>query len=186
MYKMVFFILILFLFSCKEKYEEIDLSEITTSSKKYNEKSETVEGFKENDSIIIPSTIKESFDCLNVNKTSILKKESSSFLDRFTKATPLKLGLVIGEDSVVFEQWIFKDSVQSKNAFYNWLDFNKIDVNEKKSNKGDKFIIVLDGERIVLTSNLCNLQREVWMNCMDFKNPIHTLDNLGSNNVNWE
>jgi hypothetical protein len=186
MYKMIFFILVLTFFSCEEKYEEIDLSEITTSSKKYNENIEREEGVSEVVSIIIPSAIKESFDCLNVKETSIIKNESSSFLDRFTKEIPLKLDLVIGEDSVIFEQWVFKDSIQSKNAFYNWLDFNKIEVNEKKSYKGSEFIIVLDVERIVMISNCNHLQREVLLNCMKFINPIFVLDNLGSNNVNWE
>jgi hypothetical protein len=61
-------------------------------------------------------------DTLKLSLDSIHPSFSKHFVDRFNAKSFFKNVIYKNGDSINHNRWTFKDSTQTKNAFYNWLD----------------------------------------------------------------
>lgn len=116
-----FFLMIstLLMWSCAEPKEEvIDMNEIIPRSERYSEDKAEV---KEDD------TLHGLFDLetakkigLSVSKVSV--SEETMFPDRFNPRSQTKLLLTADQTSIFWGQWVYKDSLKTMNALFNWMD----------------------------------------------------------------
>ncbi len=117
----IFFLMIssLLLWSCAEPKEEvIDMNEIIPKSERYAE-DETQEA--EDD------TVQGLFDVgiakrigLTVSKVSV--SEETMFPDRFNPRSQTKLLINDDQTTIFWGQWVYKDSLKTMNALFNWMD----------------------------------------------------------------
>jgi len=185
MVKYILFLL-LFIFSCsEEKVKTIDLSEITTSSKRYKEGKQKEKELKSEKNDSLPQIIEFLLDTLKINSSEIKKIQNSHFLDRFTTNVPTKLIFELKKDSVLLEYWTFKDTLQATNAFYNWLDFVKIELNEVSFYKKELFLMILDSNEIFKISNSKKIKVTEWTGYLLVSNPLFVIDNFQKNKLRW-
>ena len=159
-----FFVLFLFLFSCsnKKKDETIDLSEITTSSERYQEgKLESKKDKKKKVSFTdtLDVHFKGILDSLNINDSVVRKLDIVSFPDRFGAKSVTKFYWKEKIDSINFIDWEFTDSLKTENAFYNWIDCfgencRSIKIGDKvKIQKRGLLVLVNEKHLIVIDSD---------------------------------
>lgn len=157
--------LILLLFSCGRKEKKIiDMSDVTPKSERdyTQQKKEKVD------------TIDFGFNSfvaneLGLNLSGIKFNEAPMFPDRFLPKRTKKLVLMQELDSTLFCQWSFKDSTQTKNAFYNWLDCfgpkNKsIYFGQNVNFQKDNFVILVNDTSITYISSVKKIQQDDWLN----------------------
>jgi hypothetical protein len=90
------------------------------------------------------------------------------FPDRFAPSKTRKLVLNPGKDSVLFCQWVFKDTIRTKNAFYNWLDCfgpscKSIKIGEKKNFQGDHMLLLVNDTSITFVSSPIKIDSKSWL-----------------------
>ena len=159
-----FFVLFFFLFSCSNKKKEktIDLSEITTSSERYEEGK--LESKKDkNKKVSFTDTLDVHFkgilDSLNINDSVVRKLDIVSFPDRFGAKSVTKFYWKEKIDSINFIDWEFTDSLKTENAFYNWIDCfgencRSIKIGDKvKIQKRELLVLVNEKHLIVIDSD---------------------------------
>ena len=147
------------------KEEVVNLSEITTSSERYKEgdiksKKETKE-INTYDSL--NTTLKYFIDTLGINKESIEITTKFDFIDRFENETQQKINILFGLDSVSMNYWEFKDSVQTMNAFYNWLDLNNLSLYEASKMKGESFKLLVYPDKIIKFHSLKSVKNDLFL-----------------------
>lgn len=120
------FLVTLFLFSCQSKKEEVtDFNDLTQASKKDYDSEDVKESNHKkkiffNDSLNTLS--KDMTDFLEYQHTQVFRLDTLFFPDRFGAKQSEKLYFKSEKDSLVYFHWEFKDSIQTYNTFYNWLD----------------------------------------------------------------
>ncbi|MES2587820.1 MAG: hypothetical protein V4622_02500 [Bacteroidota bacterium] len=124
MKNLLFISLVLSIFSCNTKKEEVvDFDDLTQGSKKNYDKDSSDRDEKITfyyDSLSDFS--KNLIDSLEFDKKGIFKLDTLFFPDRFGAKKAEKWYLKTEKDSLVYFHWEFKDSVKTYNCFYNWLD----------------------------------------------------------------
>jgi hypothetical protein len=159
------FVLVFVLFSCTEKGKDevIDMSDITPSSDRdydadlKNEKKDTIDyGFN--------SAVANE---LGLNLSGIHFYEYPLFPDRFNPRTTKKLVLMQEMDSTFFCQWSYRDSVATKNAFYNWIDCfgercKSIKMYERANLQKENFVLLMSDTAIVYISSSKQLKYADW------------------------
>jgi len=121
----VFFLGILSLITaCTEKSDSVkNLDEIRPKS----EGKERIKETKESKDTLLPYLTSYTQDSVLLEIESISPIEQSHFINRFqpVKKTAFVLQQKDSTKNIEHFAWEFKDSVATKNAFYNWLDIEK-------------------------------------------------------------
>ncbi len=160
-----------FLAACSNEPEKVmDLSEkIPKSTRNYDvdttqnaQESDHVAGFRYKKMFPDGATVKEL--------------ESSDFIDRFRPVATEKVRVFTAGDSVDFKRWIFKDSIKTKSAFYNWMDM--VDVSyfgAKEAIQKEAFVMLYSDTAIVWLSGAIDfkdwrkkIKEEKWLGERDF------------------
>lgn len=166
------------LFSCDNKQEEaiVNLSDITPTSNKYKEgeKKDTLE--KEISYVsTLPFTYKNIIDSLKLNYEIVQQLDTILFLDRFEVKSSHKFYWKNVNDSIVFLDWEFKDSVKTATAFYNWLDcFGKncktIKVGEKVNFQKRNMLFFVNENHLIMIDADKKIDQEKWIKLLKDQN----------------
>jgi hypothetical protein len=114
--------LFFFLGACSDdSNEKVTLDQISHSSDKFNEIKDDQEDSKIKDEKPKEAYFLVAFDSI-YKKVSWHKLDSLLFPDRFGPSKMEKWYLLNEKDSIVALHYEFKDSLRTKNAFFNWLD----------------------------------------------------------------
>lgn len=110
---------IFLLIACGEekKRDVIDMTEITPRSERNYD-----EGTKESIDTIDFKFDQSAANELGMNLSGLKFFNLPLLPDRFSPKSSNKLVLMQEADSTVFCQWVFKDSLKTMNALFNWLD----------------------------------------------------------------
>lgn len=170
-----FFILLigLLFFACQQKKDKvIDMSDVTPKSEhdytqNKKEKIDTIDfGFN---SIVANK--------LGFNLSGIKFIEEPMFPDRFSPKRTKKLVLLQEIDSTIFCQWSYKDSIQTKNALYNWIDCygpkcKSIKYGQKINYQKDNFILLENDTSLTYISSSNKLIVEDWLKYFELTSEI--------------
>ena len=165
MKKAVFAGIIFLLAACGEKKKEVlrDMKDLTPKSERdytqqRNEKLDTIDfGFN--------SGVANE---LGLNLSGIKFNKAPMFPDRFLPKSTKKLILMQEVDSTLFCQWSFKDSTETKNAFYNWLDCfgekcKSIKFGETINFQKDNFVILVNDTSLTYITSIKKIQQDDWL-----------------------
>lgn len=174
MKKAVFAGIIFLLAACGEKKKEVlrDMKDIAPKAERtYSEKNQ-----KEKDTIQFDFDLKIARE-LGVEVMEIGRAEAPMFPDRFHPISATKLHLQLKKDGILFCQWTFKDSTQTKNAFYNWLDCfgekcKSIKFGQTINFQKDNFLLFVNDTLIAYISSAERVEAEVWQNYFQQKNTL--------------
>lgn len=120
--KHVFFIaLFIFLSSCGDRKQEIiDMSERTPQSKRNYDDLDTA-------NVNLSDGILAEFQQWNPEIIDYRPSKERNFLERFRPdSTDNYVWYLSDDDSLKYQRTVFKDSVKTKSAFYNWMDHEEI------------------------------------------------------------
>lgn len=89
------------------------------------------------------------------------------FVDRFSPRSKTKLHLQLKEGQLLYCQWTFKDSLKTKNAFYNWIDCygekcKSIHFGQKVNFQKDNFRLFMNDTSITYVSSSLKLSTKDW------------------------
>ena len=159
------YVLVFVLFSCgeKSKNEVIDMSEISPSSNRNYDDDSKPEEIDTIDYGFNSAVVNE----LGLNLSDIHLYEYPLFPDRFNPRTTKKLVLMQEMDSTFFCQWSYRDSVATKNAFYNWIDCfgercKSIKMYERANLQKENFVLFMSDTAIVYISSSKQLKYADW------------------------
>ena len=165
MKKAVFAGIIFLLVACGEKKKEVlrDMKDIAPKAERdytqqRNEKLDTIDfGFN---SVVANE--------LGLNLSGIKFNKAPMFPDRFLPKSTKKLILMQEVDSTLFCQWSFKDSTQTKNAFYNWVDCfgekcKSIKFGETINFQKDNFVILVNDTSLTYITSIKKIQQDDWL-----------------------
>ena len=112
---------------------------------------------------------------------SIISLDSLFFNDRFAPKKSHKFNLYNATNETLFTQWVFKDSMATYNAFYNWLDCfgepcKAISIGQKRALQKDNCLILLNDTSFTYISTKAQLPTE---KCLTY---FYTL----TQNTNWK
>jgi hypothetical protein len=152
---------VLFWLSCNtKKPEPLDMNDILPSSEKYKE-GETDKP-KENPVFYFDSLHTFSqlvSDTLGMKRNSVQLSDSVLFPNRFIFKSQESWTGTNGQDEMLVSIWTYNDSLEMKNALFNWLDCfgrrcNSIRLYEEKKLSNESFLIyTTDRKMIYLSSN---------------------------------
>ena len=113
--------------ACKSGNETdtVDFDDISKPSAKYASADSSSVSSKETvpvyyDSISVFS--QQLVDSLMFDRTNVFKLDTLIYPDRFGALKADKWYYISPKDSLVFMRWEFKNNVQTKNTFFNWID----------------------------------------------------------------
>jgi Ca2+-transporting ATPase len=158
-----------FLFSCADKRDEkvLKLEDLTPSSARYKESDSAKNHPDKSTSFMdsVPISYKGVFDFMKWDYDSVHLYSIDVFSDRFKANSKYKFYWKNGLDSVVFMDWVFKDSLQTSTALYNLLDCfgpscKTIKIGEKvnfqKQNLlllvNDQHLLIIDSEKKIMAT----------------------------------
>lgn len=146
----------------KQKDEVIDMKDITPHSNRNYDSTE----------IEKVETIDYNFDRRVADSIGLQVMEIDSvtepfFVDRFSPRSQTKLYLQMKEGQLLFCQWSFKDSVKTKNAFYNWIDCfgekcKSIHFGQNVNFQKDNFRLFMNDTSITYISSALRLSTKDW------------------------
>jgi hypothetical protein len=109
------------LFSCEQKTETVDFDDLAPSSERYdNDKPKKVEEVQKDDKPLASPFLTIADTLLPDARWKIW--DTTLFADRFGPKFNEKYFLVSSRDSITLQHYEFKDSLRTKNAFFNYLD----------------------------------------------------------------
>lgn len=168
------------LFACGEgkKDEVIDMKDITPhSDRDYSQtKKDTVVkvdlGF---DTKIA--------DELGIQVMEINEIKDPMFPDRFSPKSYKKLALQLKADQITFCQWVYKDSLKTMNALFNWLDCfgpkcKSIKYRFSENFQKDHMLIFVNDTSITYFSSTLPLDEKSWQQFLEQQNGIEEWDNV--------
>lgn len=117
----VFLVLMLFISCTDTKQETLSLEDISHTSDKFEHPDEGQELPEIKDQKPEKGYFLTAFDSI-YKQASWFKLDSLLFPDRFGPSKMEKWYLLDRKDSIVALHYEFKDSLRTKNAFFNWLD----------------------------------------------------------------
>ena len=168
-----------FLFSCADKPDEkvLKLEDLTPSSERYKETDSTKNRLNQTTSFMdsIPASYKEVFDFLKWDHDSVHLYSTDLFADRFKANSKYKFYWKNGLDSVVFMDWVFKDSLHTSTAFYNLLDCfgpscKTIKVGEKVSFQKQNLLLLVNDHHLLIIDSEKKINQELWLKVLKEQN----------------
>lgn len=169
-------LLILFLYSsCSQKKEEttINLADITKHSSRYKEGK--IQKNKPDTITLFSTTLTENYcgilDSFLIKKESIQKVDTLFLPDRFNAKKTVKFYWKENADSTNFMDWEFKDSIQTENAFYNWMDcFGKkcksLKIGEKSKIQKRSLLILVNHNHLLLIDSDKKIDYKKWISVL--------------------
>lgn len=163
-YLFFFSIVLLIAAACggNQKDEVIDMKDITPHSNRNYDTTETEK----------VETIDYNFDRRVADSIGLQVMEIDSvtepfFVDRFSPRSQTKLYLQMKEGQLLYCQWSFKDSVKTKNAFYNWIDCfgekcKSIHFGQNVNFQKDNFRLFMNDTSITYISSALRLSTKDW------------------------
>jgi hypothetical protein len=148
------------------------------------------ENYKEGKSQDLDSTEVDDFDFntdlareLGIEVMELDSFVDPTFPDRFLPKKALKLNLQLKEDKIFFGQWIYKDSIKTRNALYNWLDCfgsncKSIKYLESRNFQPEAMLIFVNDTSINYISSPLALRKEQWQQYFEKYNRIDSWDNV--------
>lgn len=174
---------ILFLLvQCNSKSESktISFDEITPDSKRDYSTNDSIETESQtSDFESISDFSKQFVDSFKIEQTSIKCWDTTLFADRFGSKFTEKWSSKTEQDSLLFLRWTFKDSAQTKNTFFNWLDcfgpkcISMLVGDERKIQSRSFILLVLEKEIIYLETNRTQKRDELltWIGSLSKNTP---------------
>jgi len=176
--KIYFFLLsAVFLFACTsgEKEEVLRMDDIIPTSERYKEgQEEYIEGLKDYYFDSLSSFSKLVSDTLGVNRPSVFVPDSVLFPDRFLCRSKEKWFGAVGGNEVLISIWTYNDSMETKNALFNWLDcFGKrcssLQLYEERKISSESFLIYATEKKMIYMTSASSI---------DAKSAIENLNKL--------
>ncbi len=169
------FILISLLYSCSsgEKDEVLNMNDLTPHANQANagkkEKSE--------DNIDYGFSIPMA-DSSGITVMEIDFMKDPMFPDRFMPDSILKLKMDLKEGQLFYGQWIFADSLKTRNALFNWLDCfgtncNTIKYLSESRFQNDAMLLFVNDTSIFYISSKINLDEKKWQHYLELKYGIN-------------
>lgn len=96
------------------------------------------------------------------------------FPDRFMPDSILKLKLDLKDGQLFYGQWIFSDSIKTRNALFNWLDCfgancNAIKYLSESRFQNDAMLLFVNDTSIVYLSSKSNMDEKKWQHYLELK-----------------
>lgn len=181
MKKVLYFFFLVGLFSCEQQEEElIDLKDIIPESENYGDDQEVDETVKD--------TLDKYFDIrlssdLAIPVRTIDLLNQPMFPDRFSPRYGSKLILKGEGDSIVFCQWVYKDSIKTMNALFNWLDCfgpkcNELKYRTNEKMQPDNLLLFINDTSITYLSSFGKLDELAWQKYLEQRNGVDQWDNV--------
>jgi hypothetical protein len=170
---LVFVIFILFCFSCSEKQNDstVELDDIRPKSN-YNTSSKKTEL---TDSIAFLLN-EYNQDSINLNIRYLRANTESCFLNRFPHLKSANRSITTADSlqNYLHEFYLFKDSIQMKNAFFNWLDCNgkkceSIKLYEERKIESNNLLVISTSKSIDILRSQQKINPEEWIDFVRFK-----------------
>lgn len=144
-----------------QKDEVIDMNDITPQAK---HKGPIVKAEEKASDYGFNRTVADS---IGLKVMEIDSVEEPFFVDRFSPRSQTKVYLQLKEDKILFCQWTFKDSVKTKNAFYNWIDCygekcKSIHFGQNVNFQKDNFRLFMNETSITYISSPIKLSTKDW------------------------
>lgn len=144
-----------------QKDEVIDMNDITPQAK---HKDPIVKAEEKASDYGFNRTVADS---IGLKVMEIDSVEEPFFVDRFSPRSQTKVYLQLEEDKILFCQWTFKDSVKTKNAFYNWIDCygekcKSIHFGQNVNFQKDNFRLFMNETSITYISSPLKLSTKDW------------------------
>lgn len=144
-----------------QKDEVLDMNDITPQAQR---KEPVVKGEVKTSDYGFNRTVADS---IGLKVMEIDSVEEPFFVDRFSPRSQTKVHLQLKEDKIVFCQWTFKDSVKTKNAFYNWIDCygekcKSIHFGQNVNFQKDNFRLFMNDTSITYISSALKLSTKDW------------------------
>ncbi len=103
---------------------------------------------------------------------SIVSVDSLFFNDRFTPKKSFKFKLYNSTNETLFTQWVFKDSMATYNAFYNWLDCfgepcKSISIGQKRALQKDNCVILVNDTSLTYITSKEQVKTKQWFTYFD-------------------
>ena len=156
--------------ACEEKKEHvIDYSDVVQESERYNEnerKNVESDVVLTKDSSLI---VQEMFISNGIAVNSVQFLEKRMFPERFGPINSEKFQLNRVEDTILFYNWTYADSLQTMNSFFNWLDdFGdkglSFQVGEEKRMQVQPFYIFVGDTNLIFIESSQKLNEKEWEN----------------------
>ncbi len=162
----IFLVLFFFAVSCEEKKEEvIDFTDVMQESKRYKENNEKVQEInQEEDTTFLFQKIFTD-NGITINRLTIITQRM--FPERFGILSSNKFELIQDNDTLHYFNWRYKDSVETMNAFYNWMDHfgekgKSIRVGEEKGLQINPLIIFVGDTNLIFIEAKSNINEKEW------------------------
>jgi len=122
-------------------------------------------------------------DTLKLSLDSIHPSFSKHFVDRFNAKSFFKNVIYKNGDSINHNRWTFKDSTQTKNAFYNWLDCfgtrcTSVKLFEPFKSGSNEALIYFSQKSISYISSNQVMDKETWTKYEKLYHPKDSLKTL--------
>lgn len=187
------FLVLIVLFSCNEEKENaVDFNEISDRKvdKQHTQKqtNTTFESEKPDKSVFL-----HAFDSI-FPEASWKNWDTLLFVDRFRPKSTEKWIILSEKDSLNLSAYNFKDSTQTKNAFFNWLDCfgikrQNLVVGSALKVKGRNLQILVNSTSIVVIESTLPLNQEKLIRSLNFKvkelNYLYLVDAPQSKKTSW-
>jgi hypothetical protein len=120
-------------------------------------------------------------DSCGIKITTVSDYTMPMFPDRFMPVSTFKLILNKKNENCILGHWIFKDSLKTINAFFNWLDCfgenNKpVKFGEERVIQKTSFIVFLNDTSLTYLSSDKPLDFQKWQCCLEKHFGIHSWD----------
>lgn len=122
-------------------------------------------------------------DTLKLSLDSLHPSFSKHFVDRFNAKSYFKNVIFKNGDSINHNRWTFKDSTETKNAFYNWLDCfethcTSVKLFEPFKSGSSDALIYFSQKSISYISSNQELDKEIWTKYEKLYHPKDSLKTL--------
>lgn len=161
----------LLLWSCAEPKEEvIDMNELIPRSERYTEDEADVEEHDTLHGLFDLETAKN----VGLLVSKVLVSEETMFPDRFNPRSQAKLLLTVDQSNIFFGQWVYKDSLKTINALFNWMDCfgekcKSVKYLESTSFQSDAMLMFVNDTSITYISSDQKLDEQLWQSYLEEK-----------------
>lgn len=165
--------------SCQDPKEElIDLNEIIPQSENYKEGDQNkIDSAEVNDFGFNLKLARE----LGLDVMELDSFPEPMFPDRFVPRSIQKLKLQFKEDGMFYGQWIYKDSIKTMNALFNWLDCfgpkcKSLKYLQSANFQKEELLIFLNDTSITYISSPLKLDKSLWQQYLEKDRKIEAWD----------
>lgn len=167
------------IYSCQEQKEElVDFSEIAPQSEKYkNGKESSIDSSLVSDFGFDTELARE----LGIDVMELDSFPDPMFPDRFVPRSIQKVTLHLKEDAIFFGQWLYKDSIKTMNALFNWMDCfgpkcKSLKYLQSANFQKDEMLLYVNDTSISYITSPLKLDKKQWQQYFEKKYEIEEWD----------